>query len=574
MKQLPQPIRPLAVVCAFGFALSPLGSHASRLSLLLSLFSLFSSFRRSRGVFESTVLALTTVVFIVVFGSQVLAKCGVSLDSAIVLVTLFVAVASLVMWWRSRHKEVSHRIDKFELLAIGIAAAPLAGAIAASYAMSVRWMSWVGWGGDFALHKHLVAALDQSNKFELGISGTPTTWHLLAYIASGARAPSFEQYGVLVVATLSLLMLSILFVALPIENRFANRPVAFVAIPLIFTTTTFFFVIAGFVTSVGSTAFILITVGLFLRWRAEKDLVQTLLHMSFATAIALCMWQPQALLVAVVYIGVVVFVFQQRQQLKLALLPICLMIPPVASVVLILLDTVRADAQGGGTAPTLYESVIVVTGICASISIWLSRETLKRPIVITLIAGVCVALLTTVPYGDAEFSYFEKKIAWSFLILTFAFLARGIAQLQWKRPRHKFLAALLLGITLLQPGFENGYRLAKSWVGQNASPSGKFAAIFMALDESYRQKTPAVYFIQSGDDYISNLWVIFALGVPSGPADYTLQTRNDEKFLCPFIATYPNGVIYTRNPENIRRMVTEKCEQKSGYRTVDLRTLA
>lgn len=574
MKQLIAPIRLITVMAAFGLALSPLGSHASRWSLLLSLFSMYSSFRRSHGVFESTVLALTTVVFVVVFGSQLLAECGVSLDPAIVIVTFFVAVTSLVMSWRSRRTEISHRIDKLEVFAVGVATAPLAGAITASYAMSARWMSWVGWGGDFALHKHLIAALDQGNKFELGISGTPTTWHLLAYIASGARATSFEQYGGLIVATLALLVLSILFVALPTENRPTTRLVGFVALPLVFTTTTFFFVVAGFVTSVGSTAFVLFTVGLFLRWREEHDLVQTMLHMSMTTAIAICMWQPQVVLAAVVYIGVVVVVLQQRQQMKLRFLPICLMILPAASVVLILLDTVKANAQGGGTAPTLHESLIVISGICAAISIWLSREMLKRAVLGTLVGGVCVALVITVPHGGAEFSYYEKKIAWSFLILTFAFLARGLAQLQWKRPSHIFLAALLLGTTLLQPQFDNGYRLAKSWVGQNASPSGKFAAIFMALDEANREKTPAVYFMQSGDDYISNLWVIFALGVPSGPADYTLQTKNDETFLCPFIATYPHGVIFTRNPEGVHHMVTEKCKQKSGYRTVDLRTLA
>lgn len=551
-----------------------MGSHAARWALLLAGISMYSSWRRSRGIIESTVLSVISVIFTVVFGSQVLAKLGVSLDPAIVLVTVLTVATATVMWWRTRKSRAIIGRDPFELVAICIASVPAAGALTAAFAMSSRWMGWIGWGGDFALHRHLIAALDINDTFTLGVAGTPTTWHLLAYVGAGARVPTFEQYAVLVVATLSLLLLAVLFVALPAGRGRYGRLCALVAVPLLFTTTPFFYVIAGFVTTVGSAAFVLLTLGVMLRQNDDSHLVQNVFVMAMATAVAVCMWQPQVVLVAVLYAGVLAFLVRRMRVLRERWISLAVLLLPVASVAMIILDTIRADAQGGGIAPGLHENVIILTGVCAAVATWFARESLRGPLVTVLVIGVAVAAIVNATNGEARFLYYQQKVAWSFLILSFALLARGLAGLRLRSPLHVVVALLVLGTTVWQPHLDNGFRLARSWVRQSAAPTSSFASIFVALDQANREKTPAVYFIRSGDDYIANLWVMYVLLIPSGPVDSTLQTPYDATSLCPFIANNPQGVIYTRRPQEIRAMVTNECKVDSGFRIVDLRPMA
>ena len=562
------PIRALILVPAAAFGLS---AHTAMYGVLLAGVSFYMSCRRRHSVAACIARSVTAVLFTFVCAALVLAHFGVRLDpslaaSALATVGLSVGAYSLT------RGQVVHRIDRrWEIPGLVAAVSPLAAAITVAAGMNARWVGWLEWGGDFALHYWLIGYTAFNQRFVPGPSGTPVVWHVLAYLASGARSPSFETYGVLVMGTFSMLLVAAVALVSERTPRKRTTVSTLAVIMTLLGTTPISFVISGFVTTTASCAFLVMMFEFVLPHDRGNERPANLVFAAMAGALAVVIWQPELVAVVILSLAALPYVVRNLRDVVRNPSVVVGLVAPIALVTMTAIQAAHIGTPAGGAAPTLgTRTALAVIGFAFILTAVTNASHRRLAAFLSLGSALAIVAVYWAVSGGFEFPYYPRKIEWTVLALSLVLIIRGLTASLSRGPRVQLFAlvgsVVLVASTALQVNMHDTDLLAR----KIATPSGNSPAIFVALEESREQNAPAVYFIKSGDDYIANLWVAYGLSVPSGPVDPSLRTPYDSTTLCPFLRDHSGAYVYTRHPLRIRSLIRRKCALDG---TVDVRDL-
>lgn len=541
----------LAVV-AIGIAVS--GLHEG-IAFLFSMIALFGGFALRNRPYSNVLRTMVLLTFVTVATGYFVNAVGGNLSQSVYFSTLGVAItALLVSMPKHLHEPVSTRI---RIPGFAFASVPLMVSLPIAATHSARWTHWLSWGGDFGIHRHLIGSLASNNHFTIGEGGTPVTWHYLVYIVLGKSVPTMSEFAIAVITTFTILAVVGIIVATPRGSGGVKFLVAAGVSMLFSSTLVIQFVVSGFVTTTASAAFALATMYFAMPRKGAEFTPISMAYAAMSAAVSVCLWQPMIILVTVICIAMLPRIFIHYQEVVKSwssLLGVFLAAILTANMLYL---THQANAFGGGAAPVFSTQLAISLALLLFIlSFQLSGRDLKVFNLLVSGVGSLILLGTWWRAGWGDLDYFPRKTAWAFLLVCLVLLVRVIAKSFEEEPRLGWRALAALIATILLVGGHIDWATSRLWLKDTIKPTTNEAAIFSAIDEIEKTNAAGAFFIRSGNDYIANLWVMFGLSLPSGPVDPSLQTQPDQKSMCDFTYAYPTSPIYTREPSDIRQLLS------------------